>query len=113
MKVVVNAIGGDVVKDDDRYVVKDNKTLNNLVLSSTDLKSKKSTGGHSHPGQEEVYHFIKGYGEMELIDINGKHHDQYVNEGDIVLVQDGWFHRVHAGPDGCYFICIFDGKRSH
>ena len=33
MKINALNIGGDVVKEDDRYVVKDNKTLNNLVLS--------------------------------------------------------------------------------
>ena len=104
MKINAFNIGGDVVKEDDRYVVKDNKTLNNLVLSSTDLQPTKSTSGHAHKGQEEVYHFIKGSGKMELIDTDGKHHDRYVSAGDIVLIQDGWFHRVHAGPHGAYFV---------
>jgi oxalate decarboxylase/phosphoglucose isomerase-like protein (cupin superfamily) len=113
MKINALDIGGEVVKEDDRYVVKDNKTLNNLVLSSTDLQPTKSTSGHAHEGQEEVYHFIKGSGKMELIDIDGKHHDRYVSAGDIVLIQDGWFHRVHAGPHGAYFVCVFDGRRSH
>ena len=113
MKLAINDIGGEVVKEDDRYVVKDNKTLNNLVVSSTDLYAGKSTGGHAHVGQEEVYNFVKGSGKMELIDLNGKHQDQNVKAGDVVLIPDGWFHRVHAGPRGCYFVCVFDGKRSH
>ena len=50
---------------------------------------------------------------MELIDLNGKHHDQPVKAGDVVLIPDGWFHRVHAGPRGCYFVCVFDGRRTH
>ena len=33
-------IGGDVVKDDARYIVKDNTELNNLVVSSTLLAAK-------------------------------------------------------------------------
>ena len=52
MKYGAYDIGGEVVKKDDRYTVKDNKELNNLVVSSTDLKPGKSTSGHSHPGQE-------------------------------------------------------------
>jgi oxalate decarboxylase/phosphoglucose isomerase-like protein (cupin superfamily) len=113
MKYNVQNIGGKVVKEDDRYRVVDNNSLNNLVVSSTDLKADKKTGGHAHAGQEEVYHFVKGAGWIELIDTNGKDHNTTVGPGDIVLIPDGWFHRVHAGPTGCYFVCVFDGRRSH
>jgi oxalate decarboxylase/phosphoglucose isomerase-like protein (cupin superfamily) len=113
MKVSINDIGGEIVKEDDRYKVVDNKVLNNLVLSSTDLKSKKSTSGHAHVGQEEVYSFVSGSGCMELIDLNGNKTVDPVEGGDVVLIPDGWFHRVHAGPDGCYFVCVFDGRRTH
>jgi len=108
MKLTIDDIGGEVVKEDDRYVVKDNKLLNNLVVSSTKLEPTKSTSGHSHAGQEEVYYFVKGSGRMELDDkkIN-------VKVGDIVLIEDGVFHRVYAGPYGCYFVCVFDGRRTH
>ena len=68
MKLNILDIGGKVVKDDDKYVVKDNSTLNNLVVSSTDLKPGKSTSGHTHAGQEEVYHFVKGSGMMKVDD---------------------------------------------
>lgn len=99
-------IGGEVAKHDDRYVVKDNTDLKNLVLSSTKLNPNKSTTGHKHSGQEEVYIFIEGYGEMELDD---ERFD--VKSGDIVLIKDGVFHRVHSGHVGCSFICVFDGTR--
>jgi len=99
-------VGGTVVKQDDRYIVKDNTELNNLVLSSTRLNPNKSTSGHKHEGQEEVYMFITGSGEMELDDEKFS-----VTAGDIVTIKDGVFHRVHAGQYGCYFICVFDGKR--
>ena len=81
MKLTIDDIGGEVVKEDDRYVVKDNKLLNNLVVSSTKLNAKKSTSGHKHAGQEEVYYFVKGSGRMELDDkeIN-------VKVGDVVLI---------------------------
>lgn len=109
MKLSIKDIGGKVVKEDERYVVRDNKALNNLVLSSTNLKPKMSTSGHSHEGQEEVYYFVEGSGKMELSD--GKTFP--VNEGDVVLIEDGVFHRVHAGPRGVYFVCVFDGRRQH
>ena len=101
-------IGGEVVKLDDRYCVEDNTVLKNLVVSSTTLNPGKSTSGHKHEGQEEVYLFIKGSGRMELDD-----ESFVVKEGDTVLIKDGVFHRVHAGPVGCYFICVFDGRRDH
>ena len=104
----INDIGGSITKEDDRYIVKDNTVLKNLVVSSTDLKPLKSTSGHNHRGQEEVYFFVKGTGKMEL---DGK--EMNVKAGDTVLIEDGVFHKVHAGPDGCYFVCVFDGKRSH
>jgi len=108
MKYKVTDIGGEVIKDNETYLLKDNKLLNNLVLSSTDLKPNMSTRGHDHVGQEEVYYFVKGTGTMDLDNktIN-------VGPGDVVLIEDGVFHRVHAGPVGCYFVCVFDGKRNH
>jgi len=112
-KIHIENIGGETVKSDHRYVVKDNKTLNNLVVSSTRLKRHQSTTGHAHVGQEEVYYFVKGSGWIELIDTNGKDHNQNIYEGDVVLIPDGWFHRVHAGPYGTYFVCVFDGRREH
>jgi mannose-6-phosphate isomerase-like protein (cupin superfamily) len=100
-------IGGDVVKRDERYIVKDNTELNNLVVSSTNLFPFKSTTGHKHDGQEEVYLFVGGAGNMEL------DNDTFtVARGDTVLIKDGVFHRVHAGKSGLEFICVFDGKRS-
>ena len=108
MKVNINDIGGDIVKDNETYLLKDNKLLKNLVLSSTDLKPNMSTRGHKHEGQEEVYFFIKGSGMMEIND-----NKFFVDEGDVVLIEDGMFHRVHAEEKGCYFVCVFDGKRTH
>ena len=109
MKVNILDIGGKVVKDDDKYVVKDNSMLNNLVVSSTDLKPGKRTSGHSHPGQEEVYNFIKGSGMMKV--------DEElfpVKEGDVILIEDGKFHQViNNAKENLYFVCVFDGSRSH
>ena len=61
MKLHINDIGGEIAKEDERYVVKDNTTLKNLILSSTDLRAMKCTTGHAHVGQEEVYNFVTGF----------------------------------------------------
>jgi len=110
MKHSLYDIGGEVVKDNETYVLKDNKTLKNLVLSSTELKPNQSTRGHKHPGQEEVYYFVSGMGEMELDDKRFT-----VQGGDVVLIEDGVFHRVHnlSQASTLYFVCVFDGKRNH
>lgn len=108
-----------VVKNDERYIVKDNTKLKNLVLSSTELYPGKSTSGHIHKGQEEVYFFISGKGEMVV--------DKEcfpVEKGDIVLIPDGAFHQVintqkplgpHSStstiPNTLVFNCVFDGSR--
>lgn len=109
LKYNIRNIGGDVVKDNETYVLRDNKFLKNLVVSSTFLKPKQSTRGHAHAGQEEVYYFIDGAGRM---DIDGDVFE--VKPGDVVLIPDGAFHRVHnPSEQPLYFICVFDGKRNH
>lgn len=99
-------IGGKIVKQDERYIVQDNSELNNLVISSTTLRPNCSTNGHCHAGQEEVYIFIKGHGIMYLDSM-----PMQVKAGDTVPIHDGVHHRVEAGDTGCYFICVFDGRR--
>lgn len=110
MKHNIYNIGGDIVKDNETYVLRDNTTLKNLILSSTDLKPGQSTRGHKHPGQEEVYYFISGTGVMELDDKKFN-----VQGGDVVLIPDGVFHRVNnsSHANTLYFVCVFDGKRNH
>ena len=64
--------------------------------------------------QKEIYFFIKGKGEMELINTNGERTVEQIQDGDVVLIPDGHFHRVHnTGDYGLYFVCVFDGKRNH
>ena len=105
----INNIDGQIVKDNETYILKDNTLLKNLVVSSTTLHPGKSTRGHSHSGQEEVYMIISGSGSMELDD---KKID--VQVGEMVLIEDGVFHRVHnTGNVDLYMVCIFDGERNH
>ena len=76
-------IGGNIVKQDDRYVVKDNKFGNNLVISSTRLFAYKETSGHT------------------------------VRAGDVVPIKDGVFHKVYNDTnEELYFVCVFDGNRA-
>jgi len=107
--VTAKHIGGELIKDDAKYELYDNKLLKNLVLSKTKLRAKQSTNGHRHAGQEEVYHFISGKGQMEL-----DYRIFDVQAGDIVLVEDNVFHKVHnTGDYFLEFICVFDGRRNH
>jgi len=104
-----NDIAGEVIKDNETYRLIDNKTLNNLVLSQTQLHPHQSTRGHSHAGQEEVYFFVDGSGEMEV----GEERFE-VYPGCVILIPDGLFHRVHnTGAQDLVFNCVFDGKRNH
>ena len=93
-----------IVKNDDRYIVKDNTILKNLVLSSTELYPGKSTSGHTHKGQEEIYFFVKGQGEMIV-----GHQRFPVEEGDVVLIPDGAFHQVINSHESnrLDFVCVF------
>ena len=105
----INNIDGEVVKDNETYLLKDNTSLKNLVVSSTTLHPGKSTRGHSHRGKEEVYMIMSGTGRMQLDD---KEFD--IAGGEMVLIEDGAFHRVHnTGEIDLYMVCIFDGDRNH
>jgi oxalate decarboxylase/phosphoglucose isomerase-like protein (cupin superfamily) len=111
-KYSVHNIGGEIVKDTEVYLLKDNHDLNNLVLSSTKLYPGQQTRGHRHEGQEEVYFFVEGQGQM----IVGEETDELfvVRKNDIVLIPDGAFHRViNDGDTNLIFNCVFDGKRNH
>ena len=108
-KVSIDDVGGKIVKENDIYTIKDNTHLNNLVLSSTALKSRKNTSGHSHEGQEEVYYFTEGTGMMKINDTQFP-----VSSGDIVLIDDGEYHQVFNNSDSTLrFVCVFDGNRNH
>jgi len=110
MKLKRENLDGAVVKQSDVYTVIDNTHLNNLVVSKTILHPAKSTSGHSHSGQEEVYYFVSGEGDM----IVGSARFPVI-PGDVVLIPDGKFHQViNTGAlEDLIFICVFDGSRTH
>ena len=107
-------VSGIITKEDERYKVVDNSSLKNLVLSSTSLNPGHSTSGHKHSGQEEIYLFVRGSGDMTLIYPDTREESFSVTEGDIVLIEDDVHHRVfNNSNEELYFVCVFDGKRSH
>lgn len=110
MKKLTNEnVGGDIVKDNDVYQLRDNTSLNNLVLSSTLLHAGKQTRGNKHEEQEEAYFFVSGFGEMSIDDERFS-----VKPGDIILIEGGEFHRVYnTSQEDLYFVCVFNGNRSH
>lgn len=108
-KVSIKDVGGEIIKDNEVYTLQDNPFGNNLTLSSTFLRANQKTNGHSHAGQEEVYYFIDGEGEMQVDDERFP-----VKGGDVICIEDGEFHRVfNTGHLGLYFVCVFDGGRNH
>ena len=105
MKVFIEDIQGEVVKDNETYTLIDNNFLEHLTLSQTFLKPGQSTRGHSHESQEEIYIFTSGSGMMIIGD------DAYeANPGDTFLIPKGNFHRVlNASEDEfCMFTCVFE-----
>ena len=107
MKINLNGEDSKVVKQNETYTLIDNTNLNWLVVSKTILHPEKHTTGHNHKGQEEVYFFQYGYGEMTLGDETFP-----VAGGETVLIPDGVFHKVkNTWSQPLYFVCVFDGKR--
>lgn len=104
MKVNIIDVGGEVVKDNDTYILEDNNYLNNLTYSSTFLKAGQRTSGHSHENEEEVYIFTSGNALMQIDD---EYH--HAKKGDVFLIKAGEFHRVFNKDEDavCTFTCIF------
>lgn len=103
MKVSKSKIEGVIMKENDTYLLEDNNNLEHLTLSKTTLNPYKSTRGHSHDNQEEVY-FFHGEGVMVLGD-----EEFNVSDGDIVLIPKGTFHRViNPNDKELMFVCVFE-----
>jgi quercetin dioxygenase-like cupin family protein len=105
MKVKLDNISGEIMKDNETYVLEDNNFLEHLTLSQTFLKPGQSTRGHSHDNQEEVYIFTQGNGAMIIGEVE---HD--ATPGDTFLIKAGKFHRVinKSESEPCVFTCVFE-----
>ncbi len=115
MKIRLSIQDSKVLKQNETYTLLDNTKLNNLVVSKTILHPGQETNGHKHPGQEEVYMFTSGHGRMECNPDWRKGGAFFVNPGDVVLIPDGYFHKVYneSETEDLIFVCVFDGKRNH
>jgi len=105
MKVTTDNLLGNIIRDNDVYVVEDNRKLKNMVLSKTILHPNKQTSGHSHEGLEEIYFFKSGSGTMQLDEETFE-----VSSGDIVMIPDGAFHKVFnksGSKQDLIFVCVF------
>ena len=52
---------------------------------------------------------MDGQGKMQLDDKM-----VLVKEGEVILIEDGVFHRVHiTGDKPLYMVCVFNGNRNH
>ena len=104
-----------IVKQNETYTLLENTKLNNLVVSKTILHPGQETTGHKHEGQEEVYQFVSGRGKMEVNPDWRRGAGFFVAPGDIVLIPDGYFHKVwnESETEDLVFVCVFDGKRNH
>lgn len=105
MRATLEKINGEIVKDNEVYVLEDNNFLENLTLSQTRLKPGQMTRGHSHENQEEVYIFVKGEGIMTVGDKKFP-----ATPGDVFLIPKGHFHRVQnvSVDNECVFTCVFE-----
>ena len=102
--VSVNKLNGEIIRDNETYIVEDNTSLKNLTLSKTILHGGKCTTGHSHEGLEEVYFFKKGVGIMQIDEKKFE-----VSEGSIVCIPSGAFHKVFNDStiEELVFVCVF------
>ncbi len=119
MKIKLDKTDSKVIHSNETYDVIDNTTLKNLIVSKTVLHAGKETGGHNHSGQEEVYIFTKGRGEMQVGDNKFKVTGEDINiKASVVLIPDGAFHKVWneeeiVTNEDLIFVCVFDGGRNH
>ena len=105
MKVNLEKIEGEIVKDNETYVLEDNNFLEHMTLSRTVLKPGMSTRGHSHESQEEVYIFTEGEAFMIIGEIH-----YHAAKDDVFLIQKGQFHRFLNKSEfsDCAFTCVFE-----
>ena len=109
-------IGGSVITDNGQKTVMQNRELSAMTVLSGALVAKKSTEGHLHHSNEEVYIFTEGKGELHL-----RYPDEgqgeidnivTVDSGSVVLVEKSVFHRIkNTGDYMLRWISVYNGIR--
>jgi mannose-6-phosphate isomerase-like protein (cupin superfamily) len=87
-------IGGEVIKDDEYGIVRENKQLGTVWINSFLLYKDKSTKKIIHPCVDCIFIFVDGKGVLEL----GKD-IIYVGRNDIVLIPHNSYHRIINNGD--------------
>ena len=103
--------GTEQIHGNATYDVFDNTYLESMTLSKTVLHIGKSTRGHSHEGQDEIYIFLDGSGMM----IVGEERIP-VSPLEVISVRAGLFHQVknsHYATSDLVFYSIYPGQRSY
>ncbi len=94
MKYNLFDVGGDVIKDDEFGIVRENRNLGNIWISSFLLYKDKKTKRFNYPNNDTIYVFIDGRGVFEL-----EKDIIYVKHNDIVLVPQDSMHRIINNGD--------------
>ena len=104
-------LGTEQIHGNETYDVFDNTYLENLTISKTVLHVGKSTRGHSHDKQDEIYIFVDGCGMMFV----GEER-LHIQADEVVSVRAGLFHQVinhsYATSD-LVFYSIYPGQREY
>ncbi len=89
MKYNLFDIGGEVIKQDENILIKENKAINNVIIQSVTLRTNKSTKKLRFYNQDSIYFFIDGKGVFEL-----ENEVLFVHNQDFILVNRDAYHRV-------------------
>ena len=106
---------GLLLRSTETYDVIDNHYLDPLTISKTVLHNGKSTSGHSHDDQEEIYIFLEGTGFIRIGDDDEHSTDFPAQAGDVFSILAGQSHRVinieYLGTSDLTFYSIYPGRR--
>ena len=101
-----------VYRDIAPYVTRDGSTIRELMhpdvhgnraqsLAEATVAPGGRTRRHRHRRAEEIYHFLRGCGQLQIDGENAP-----VTAGDTVLIPTGSWHRVrNTGQDDLVFLC--------
>lgn len=82
-------IGGEIIKNDEYGIIKQNDELNSIVVNSVLLYKDKTTKKIKFHDHDCIYFFIESKGVFEI-----GNEIMYVHPNDLVLVYQGVEHRV-------------------
>ena len=102
------------------YTTKDGSVIRELMhpdvhgnraqsLAEATVKPGLATRPHRHPKTEEIYHFLRGCGKLQIDD-----DIREVRTGDTVLIPPGHWHCVtNHGKDDLVFLCCCSPAYAH